>query len=249
MASDSTAVLDDDFRESLMSGHSLAGVLLPYLECEHCRHVYRIWTTTAHSCPACKGDIRIGLMYGSMTIASLIDLMQDLFRMELTRTSAIGEKIVEKKDAHHHVGILLLFCTFVECWVEYFSRSLMEAHHLPESIIDRLLSDNGRLGDRTGKLFKTLTGKAFGDALRDITKKNKDKGVNLDYEAVWGFVRDVTKTRNEVSHKGRIYKFPECLVEKCIMNIDGVNSLFISLHNQYIAQGSEHEVTPATVAL
>jgi len=236
---DPADVLDDDFRDVLMSGQSLGSLLLGYLECERCRHVYKMWTDTAHSCPACKGEVRTGLVYSPMTIISLIDLIQDLYRMELTRTSAIEEKIVEKKEARHHVGILLLFCTLVECWMEYLLRALMESRHLPEQIIDRLLSDNWRLEARTKKLFKTLTGKAFGDALRDLTKENKKKGGDLNYEAVWSFVQDVIEKRNKVVHKGAIYILPEHLVEECISYIERVGLLFIALQNQYIVQGAD----------
>ena len=120
----------------------------------------------------------------------------------------------------------------------YFLRLLMRSRCLPESIIDRNMGDNWRLDDRARKLFKKLTGNAFGDVLRDLTDENKRRGGNLDYHAVWQFVKEVIKIRNNVIHNGAIYAFSEGLAEKCINNIHGVNNLFISMHNQYVAKST-----------
>ena len=133
----------------------------------------------------------------------------------------------------------MLFCTFVECWLEFFLRSLMVSRTLPKEIMDRMLDDNWRLDDRTGKLFKTLTDKAFGDVLSDLTDANKRKRGYLNYQDVWSFVKELKKLRNDLMHKGAIYSLSEEVAEKCIHNIQGVNGLFISLHNQFVARPAD----------
>lgn len=236
MRHDPTDELDDALRQLLPSRQSLAVVLLDRNICPHCQRVYKRGTAAAHPCPACKHEIRTGRSYAPLTIFTLIDLIQDHYCMELSRTSAIGERVVEEKEPRHYVGIILLFCTFVECWMAQFLRSLMKSRELPEPIIDRLLSDNWTMGKRK-ELFEILTEKALRDAHRDLTQENKRNGGDyLDYGAVWRFVTDVFKIRNAVIHEGAIYKFSERLVNQCINNIQGVNSLFVALHNKYIAQ-------------
>jgi len=230
--------LDERYRRVLRSGQSLASILLDYEICPHCQHVHRIRARAARSCPVCKADIGSGRIYAPLMVYSLINLIQDLYRMELSRISVTGERIVERKGARHYVGILLLFCTLVECWMACFLRSLMVSHHLPKADIDRLLSDNWRLEDRKGRLFKTQTGEAFGNAIKDLTRRNKEAGGDLNYEGVWSSIENAIKSRNKVIHNGAIRAFPEHLIGECVRNIDGVNQLFISLHNRYIAQAS-----------
>lgn len=240
MSDDSTNVLDDGFRALLKSGQSLAGVLLHYEICNHCQHVFKTASAATHSCPSCEGEIRNGRGYPSITIRALVDLIQDHYRMELCETSALGEPSVQQKEPRHGIGIVLLFCTFVECWMEYFLVSLMRSRNLPESIIDRMLSDNRTVDSRKRKLFKTLTGEAFGDVLKRFTEENKRRGADyLDYQAVWSSVQDARRLRNDVIHKGAVFKFGEDLPERCIKYTHGVNSLFIALHNGYVANTTD----------
>jgi len=236
MCHDSADGLDEGFRRLLASGQSLASVLLDYEICVHCQHVYKMRTTRPYSCPACNAEIHMGRGYTPLVVCSLIDLMQDQYRMELSRTNVTGGKIIEQRKPHHYVAIILLSCTLVECWMDHFLWSLMVSRDLPKLEIDRLLSDNWRLADRKGRLFTTLTNEPFGNALRHLTEKNKEAGGDLNYERVWAFVQDANKSRNDILHKGAIHRFPEDLIEKCIKNIHGVNQLFISLHNRYIAK-------------
>ncbi len=240
MRDDSTDELDDTLKQLLMSGQSLAEVLLDYEICVHCQRVYKIRTTAAHSCPACKGEIHTGRLYAPLTISSLINLIQDHYCMELSRTSAIGEKVVEKvvekKEPRHYVGIILLFCTFVECWMAHFLRSLMRSRGLSEPHVDCKLFKNWTMHKRR-ELFMSLTAQSFDDVLKDLTEENEKKGRDYsNYQAVWSSIMDVFKIRNEAIHKGAICKISEELVDECVKNIHAINSLFVSLHNKYIAQ-------------
>jgi hypothetical protein len=232
MRRDSNDQLDEGLEKVLKSSQPFATVVLDYAICSHCRHVHRRHEDT---CPACKGETRIARVYAPLAVYTLINLMQDYFRMELRRTTATGETIIEQKGAHHGIGIVLLFCTLVECWMDYFLSSLMVSRNVSSPIMDRLLSDNWRLSDRKGKLFKTLTNEPFGAVIQELTDKNKKAGGDLDYGAVWAFAQGVSKKRNAIIHEGAIHAFPESVVWRCLENIDGVNQLFISLHNRYVA--------------
>jgi hypothetical protein len=130
--------------------------------------------------------------------------MQDLYRMELGYTNSVGERIPENKDARHNIGILVLFCTFVEVWMEFLLRTIMRSHCLSDSIADRLLSDNQTLDRRIGKLFKSLTDQAFGDALRDLNPKKRGECGSLDYEDVWRRVRKLPRLSRFAAEKWKI---------------------------------------------
>ena len=231
----STCVLNKELRRILMSGQPLGTILLDSAICRRCKHVYKLLTGAEDNCPKCKGAVGTAELYAPVTVWSLVNLIQDIFRKELSRTTVSGERVVEEKEPRHHVGIILMFCTLVECWMGYFLRSLMESRLGPEHVNDRQSRSNWRHPDQM-KLFQALTDKKFDDVLRQLTNENKRKGGNLDYTQVWKFCRYVVNTRNDVIHKGAIRGFSESLVEECIYNIHGVNGLFISLHNEFIAQ-------------
>lgn len=163
------------FLQILKSGQSLARILLDYEICCHCQRVYKMRMEKPHSCPGCKREITVGRIYAPRSVYSLINLIQDHYRMELSCISLTGEKTAKPKETRHNVGIILLFCTFVESWMGDFHHSLMVSRRLPKPVIDRLLSDNWRLPDRKGRLFKSMTNEAFGDVIRDLTQKKQDR--------------------------------------------------------------------------
>ena len=236
----STCVLNNDLRGILMSGQPLGTIHLDFAICRRCKHVYKLLTGADDNCPKCKGAVGTAELFAPVTVWSLVNLIQDFFRVELSRTTVTGERVVEEKEPCHHVGIILMFCTLVECWMRHFLRSLMESRQIPEHVNDRKSRSNWRHSDRL-ELFKELTGKTFDDVLMRLTDGNKRKGRDLDYTQVWRFCRDVVDTRNRVIHEGAIRGFSESLVEECICNIHGVNQLFISLHNEFIAQSVSTE--------
>ena len=235
MNENTNAILDDKFKKLLLSRQLLSVFLLDFNICGNCKHVYKN-KHGASSCPSCHTKITNKLGYPSFTIPNIINLIQDHYRMEPCRENINGDKIIDKKESRHNYGIIILFCTFVECWMDYFINYLLKTRKTPDEIIDRLLSDNWRLDDRKGKLFKTLTGESFGDALKNITEINKKKGGNLDYMKIWDTVQDTIKKRNDIIHKGGFGKYDESFIAHCINNINGVNNLFIALHNRYIAK-------------
>ncbi|MBA7707664.1 hypothetical protein ES703_116540 [subsurface metagenome] len=94
----------------------------------------------------------------------------------------------------------------------------------------KLLNDNLTVKKRIDKLFPSLTGIKWKEAVKKIYKHDQ-----LNYVDITEFCQSAAKARNHFLHEGLKHAIPKDMPRQCIAHISPLINLFVSLHNGYIA--------------
>jgi hypothetical protein len=176
-----------------------------------------------YKCPRCGIAGGGGRNYFPMSVHSLIDLMQEFYHLK--QVSDIDSEVPNiQNESNHQLAVVILFCTLGEVLLQHFLECLMYSKGLPQEIQNRLLNDNLFAKQRIQKLFPALAGAEW-----KVT-------VEIDYLEATKFYEHAAEKRNLFLHRGNKWAISKDMPEKCLHQIWPIINLFVSLHNEFIAQ-------------
>lgn len=212
----------------------LSSLLSFFMICTSCKivdnDIDRI--DVGYKCPNCGIAGNVARSYFPMSVHNLIDLMQEFYHLK-QRFDADSEPAMNEtqNDTNHQLAVVILFCTLVEVLLQHFLECLMTKLGLPPKIQDRLLNDNISTRQRVEKLFPALTGLQW-----NATIKRLNEQVELNYVETLEFCKRAAEKRNIFLHRGIKYAIPKDMPETCLRQIWTIVNLFVSLHNEFVAQ-------------
>lgn len=212
------------------------GVLsLSYHVCKACRIVDQDEnrTTIGYSCPNCLAIGQIGNQYFPISVWSLMNLMQEYFHSNAVAINA--NRIDPKPENIHRLAVAIFFSTLVEVLMENLLKEFMAKLKLPGKIMNRLFEDSLYFSQRSKKLFPSLSGVKWKDAINAISSPS------YDYNELMGFCQSVSKERNRFLHEGNQWAISIETPEKCMERIHELLEMFVKLHNTYVAKVGEHQ--------
>ena len=207
---------------------SLSTLIANYLECQECRIIDRNAERmrSGYICPVCDYVSEGGRLYFHINIHILIDLIQESYHS--VNSEQVTEKLYEG-EGPHDISVIIFFCTLREALLDNLISRLMTAQNLSDGVSERLLSDNKFHVQKQDKLFKSLTGVKWNDAI-DMLNKNS----NLDYKEIDDFVVSVVRARNNFIHEGCKWSIDRELSTNCMNNLFGLIKIYVELHNSYV---------------
>ena len=183
-----------------------------------------------YKCPRCGIAGGGGRNYFPTSVHSLIDLMQEFYHLK--QVSDIDSEVPNiQNESNHQLAVVILFCTLGEVLLQHFLETLMSSMGLSQQIQERLLSDNMFVQQRTQKIFTTLTGAKWNETVGKLSGK-----VELNYIETIDFYKHAVEKRNYFLHRGSKWAIPKDMPENCLRQIWPIVNLFVSLHNEFIAQ-------------
>jgi len=201
--------------------------------CEYCHIVDRDSNRilVGHPCTNCGNPSPSGRTFFSLSVHSLIDLMQEFFHKDQIKQSetedGLPHGVSGKKNAK--IAVVIFFATLREVLFESLLYNLMIAQHLPGSVCKRLFTDSPMHKQRLDKLFPALAGITWKKAISAVNSK-----CDLDYIELDGFVERIVNARNKFLHKGSKYAISADMAEECLRHIWPLLNLHVFLHNEYV---------------
>lgn len=213
---------------SKIKSQSLSSLTCDHRVCRTCHIVDRNYerSRTGFPCPFCGTSSRIGLLYFHLQIHTLINLIQEAFHASPNKNLFTTQS--EGRTAQS-ISVIIFYCTLREALLENLIVELCSARNIPKDIFDRLMSDNRTHIQKQNKLFPSLTGKKWKEAIK---KANKENG--KDYEELDDFVASTVEMRNQFVHRGNKFSINPITAEKCLENIPLLISFYVDLHNIYV---------------
>jgi len=210
----------------------LSTLLADFNICESCKIVDRNRNRmeVGYRCPRCGAAGRGGTLYFSLSVFSLIDLMQDFYHLNQEAVSH-SEDLTDQNKSDHRLAVVIFYCTLAEVLLLHFLEQCMFEMGVPNQIQERLLDDNPFVNQRVEKLFPTLTGIKWNKAVELL-----EEGTDLNYAETVAFSKRASIARNDFLHRGNKYAIPQDMPEQCIRHIRPLVSLFVALHNEYVAR-------------
>lgn len=207
---------------------SLSTLIADYLECQECRVIDRELerTRSGYKCPVCGNISKGGKLYFHLNIHILIDLIQESYHSITSKQKT--EKLYEG-EGPHDISVVIFFCTLREALLDNLIINLMRAQNLSVGVSERLLSDNKFHIQKQDKLFKSLTGVKWNEAI-DYLNENG----NLDYKEIDKFIVSVVIARNSFIHEGFKWSIDRELSTNCIKNLQGLINIYAEMHNNYV---------------
>lgn len=215
----------------------LSTLLSDFVICQSCEIVDRDHERmmVGYKCPRCGVAGSGARSYFTMSVHSLIDLMQEFFHLKQMPDEDF-EIHSPQNEGNHQLAVVILFCTLVEVLLQHFLERLMSSIGLSPMIQERLLNDNMNVQQRVQKLFPALTNAKWKETIEKLSER-----VNLDYIKTIEFYKQASEKRNYFLHRGNKWAIPKDMPEKCLLEIWPIVNLFVSLHNKFIAKGSEEK--------
>jgi len=197
--------------------------------CQSCRIVDkdRRRSTVGYICPVCGASSEGGLMHFEMSVHLTIDLIKEAFLTEHKIENAGTD--YEYKINTHYISVLIFFCTLREILLNSLIRELCWGLKLPEGIYKRLIADNKMHVQKQDKLFASLTGEKWQDALVHLSNEG-----DSDYVGINDKIRDLVLLRNKFVHKGHGWDIAEEAANDCVRTIAPLLLMYIHLHNEFV---------------
>lgn len=202
----------------------LSSILLGVHVCQHCAVVDRDFqrVRVGHRCQTCGTPSPGGLLYFGVAVGALVDLIQEAFHRPRNEPSPAGV-------GPHHLAVVVFFCTLGEVLLGHFLVECMLAHRLPPAVRARLLADNLSARQRVSRLFRSLTGETWNDAIARVGREHsKDFGRTLT------FYREVTRRRNQLLHSGNAWAVAADMPKQCLQRLPILLDLYCALHNAFV---------------
>ena len=114
-------------------------------------------------CSECGVPSTGGQLHYSISFKTLVQLMEEM--MELKPARAID-------GPGPGIAVVLFFCTLTENLLDKFLLDLMKALKIPPRVQKRLLEDHRFVTQRVQKLFPSLAGEKWKDAISKISAAN-----------------------------------------------------------------------------
>jgi hypothetical protein len=106
---------------------------------------------------------------------------------------------------------------------------LLTAENVSDGLQERLLTDNKFHVQKQDKLFYSLTGDKWQEAIKKAAEVD-----SADYLEVDKFVKDIANKRNLFIHEGNSWSIDRDLVTNCIKRLRQLLHLYVTLHNLYV---------------
>lgn len=217
-------------RDLINRNQRLSILLANFIICDSCGIVDRDRNRlrAGYKCTNC-GKEETATLYFDINVLSLIDLMQEFYSSDLIFRE---EKIdIAQRDINIRIGVVIFFCSLTEVLLYNFLERFMRKKGISEKERNKCFSNYLSISKRVKSLFPSLTGDKWEEAISEINEK-----VELNYIKTSKFCIKVKKARNKFLHKGYRRAIPKGMSEECITQIWSLLSLFVSLHNKYIAK-------------
>jgi hypothetical protein len=212
-----------------IENQQLSSLLLDFNICAKCKTVDRRMERefVGYECPDCGTPSNGGKGYFSISVATLVDLIQDYYHLSKDTLNQQASKGTSSNKLP--LAVIIFFCTLGEVLLEDFLVECMKERKIPDQVQKRLLDDNLFSKQRIDKLFPLFTGISWRSAIQKLDKK-----AELNYEETVKFYLDVVEQRNKVLHKGYVWNVPPDMPKLCMQNLWPLISLFVALHNEFI---------------
>lgn len=214
----------------------LSTVIANHCECDNCHVVDRDINRArmGYLCPKCGAKSEGGNTYFHFCILSMIDLMQEFYH---TSSKGAGGLSVDS----HKLAVVVFFCTLVETLLENLLREGMCIQKIPGQVQERLLSDNLTSKQRINKLFPAL----FDDKWQDAISVASRAYPKMKYNIALSFFIKVVGARNKFLHPpGNKWAIKYDMPSQCLRQTPVLISLFVWLHNHYIVEKRQQELSP-----
>jgi hypothetical protein len=203
----------------------LSTLIANHIICKSCNIVDRDMNrfTKGYKCPYCGIYGGSARSFFNIGILSLVDLIQEFYHYD-------------SKENNHMLAVIIYFSSLGEVLFDKFLINLMRKYNIPESLIDKIFQDNQSIIKKM-TLYKSLTGIKFND---DIIKLKQQE--NVDFYSTLKFYKEVREVRNVILHEAYTWIIPDDMPKQCLLNLESLLTLFIKLHNKYIADKSNENV-------
>jgi len=201
-----------------------------YFVCEGCGIVDRDINRAAkgYPCSTCGDPSKGAHSYWSgLKIEALVQLMEEAHDQPDERWPAANLPV-----DYHRLAVVIFFCTLGEVLLENFLVECMLARQVSAEIRKRLLADSPFARQRVGRLFRTLTGKKWRDAVAAVGAK-----ASRNYAETLSFYLHVQARRNELLHEGEVFAVAPDLPGECLQQTQALVDFFCALHNEFVQPG------------
>jgi hypothetical protein len=182
-----------------------------------------------HKCTHCSKIDDRGMSYFTTRVTSLINLMQEFYHTQQIILDDQGQPHTPSWAGNIKLPVIIFFSTLRELLLNNLIEELFKAKQVEAEICERLLFDNQTHRQRLDKLFRTLTGEKWKNALKLI-----DKNEGTDFISLNEFIETVVKARNEFVHEGGSWEINEDMADNCMKNIYPMLQLHALLHNYFV---------------
>lgn len=164
-------------------------------------------------------------MYLSNNVFMVVDLMSEARYLKHANTlRGITSTGADSRD----IAVLIFYCTLREILLNELIWELMEAQSIPRRVADRLLGDNRTHATRLSKVFPSLTGTKWKDAVSSV-----DLG-DRRYIQVDEFTKNAAQWRNAFLHSGDKWEIDKHQITACLEMASDLITLHVSLHNKFV---------------
>lgn len=182
-----------------------------------------------YKCPNCKETDDRGMSYFTTQVTSLINLMQEFYHTQQMKTDDEGKPHTPFWVGNIKLPVIIFFATLRELLLNNLIDELFKAKQINGDICERLLADSPTHSQRLGKLFRTLTGEKWKDALKQI-----DHNEGTDFVSLDAFIKRVVDARNDFLHNGNTWEIKDNMADECIEKIYPMLRLHMYLHNNFV---------------
>ena len=217
-------------------------LLNTFLVCPACNIVDTDWDRirVGHPCSNCGSPSEAGRIFLPTKVDVLMDMMQAFHFAPGTREEEEPGRpprgsLLPCDGRDFPLMIVILYCTLGEVLLQHFLRTLMDHQGLSDSVQKILLDEHQYTRKRVEKLFPALTGEKWKLALKKLSSEPE---CELDFVEVHNFYVRTATARNAFLHEGSKWVISSDMPEHCVEQTWPLVSLFVALHNEYIADGT-----------
>ncbi|UCG53034.1 MAG: hypothetical protein JSW58_05625 [Candidatus Latescibacterota bacterium] len=207
----------------------LSQFIADYFICRRCGTVGRgaEHATGDIECPGCRQSLHEASYYFRRPVHAVVDLLQNTYQGSLSNDPNRQDK--PHREVEVGFSVLVLFCELFKIVQEHFLRHVMAGLRIPPNVSGRLFADNRDPRHRAGKLFPTLTGESWSDAVDKISARS-----GIDYVETARFVKKCLDTRDAFAHASDLSIIGEDAASGCMLRIEQLLELHVALHNRYV---------------
>ena len=211
-----------------MKHGNLSSIGMQYEICPECSAVaYDLYAPIAGiECRSCGKPIHSHRWFFQDLL--LLDLIREAYN-SIPESGDANQAYPHDAERTHAAAVIVLFCTLKELLLLRFMYSLINAKELADPIQERLVADNNTHEKRRRKLFPSLVGVSWDDALLAVETEEPAEFSSLDK-----FLEEITNVRNEFVHKGIFAHLDVLNAKQCVLFLVPLLELYVRLNNRYV---------------
>lgn len=206
---------------SEIDSQTLDTLVCDHLICKDCGMIYRYDFRLGYQCKHCNAPSEGGRVAFHINIHVLVNLVQQAYHSQSPTGHSTGPQ-------GQDVGTVLFYCSLREALLNNFIVTNLRTRNIDEVLISRMLDDNKLASQKFGRLFTSVIGTKWEDAISDLSR-TRDK----DYMAVSKLMKDAADLRNEFLHEGDAWGINRDFAKRCVDSLGQLVSMFVELHNEY----------------